>query len=250
MISILCIPLCVVFIYYYDPVMNFFQDHSEYIAALITLAFLFKMISKLIFALAFVPIGTFAKFIVAISSYSAIECALIYNSISILIEEIAFFVHRRYTKIPEELKKSKGFIKLKEKLESWNLGKTEDSEIPKFWIQFLEIFFIQNAFGVPDTATMLYYAILTRYSSWAFYLGTTISYFSVNLVKNYAWMIAFKAIRHLKSFKDLSNLSSSLSKEETYVIIAISSIGIIWIIYKLCLSRRASQQMVHASSEI
>lgn len=33
------------------------------------------------------------------------------------------------------------------------------------WMLFMEIFSVQNAFGVPDTGTMLYYAVVSQVSA-------------------------------------------------------------------------------------
>ncbi len=201
-------------------------------AWILVFAFFFKLCSKLIFALAFVPIGTLTKFCTAVLPISAISAALVYNSISTGIEIVAFVFHRRFTKISQEMIKSPQFQKLWKKLESWTQSQRDQT---KAWVQILEIFFIQNAFGVPDTATMLYYAVLTEYFSFSFAIGTSISYFSITLLKSYAWMIALRALMRLGSYsyQDLSNLQSEFSPEERYTIIIAGSLGIAWIIFKM-----------------
>jgi hypothetical protein len=42
---------------------------------------------------------------------------------------------------------------------------------------------VQNAFGVPDTGTMLFYALCTDYPLWIFASATLMSYMSVGMVK-------------------------------------------------------------------
>jgi hypothetical protein len=217
---------------YLNQVISWIKQGSDRIAGFIVLAFLMKLLSKLIFGLAFVPIGTLTKFVVALLDISATSAALVYNSVSAVIEIIAFIFHRRFTKISEEMMNSKQFQKLKEKLESLAIQKRDHT---KLWVQILEIFFIQNGIGIPDTATMLYYAVISTYSLFSFAIGTLLSYFSINLLKSYAWMIALRALFSINSFsyEDLSNIQSAFSPQERYAIIIVGSIGIIWLVFKV-----------------
>jgi hypothetical protein len=176
----------------------------------VPVGFLAKLFSKIVFAFAFLPIGTLYKLVHALLPVNEWLAAALYGALSGVIEGIAFAFHRKYSKMNEDgedagkiIAKLRGSMSSLVELQASGARpsvlppmRAESQTVQKAlgsvvslaiaaskWQQFVEIFCVQNAFGVPDTGTMLFYACATDFEAWIFFTTTFLSYLSIGLVK-------------------------------------------------------------------
>jgi len=240
------IPVIALFFIYPQYVLEFIIEHATLIQVLGPLVML---LSKIFYALAFLPIGTLYKFTIGVLDIeSSLVVALIYEAISTVVETLGFQYHRIYGKLPdiEELHKFKK--KLRRYSHSLDFGEsgednlTDDRNLSTAKKLF-EIYMIQNAWGVPDTPTTIYFATATNWSILIFAAGTFASKFTIGLMKVTAWIIALRQVQvtieenpggGLSAWDLLLAVDDDLSLAETICIVVVSGVGALVCVYRVC----------------
>jgi len=241
------IPTLVLFAIYPQYVLEFIIEHATIIQVLGPFV---RILSKIIYALAFLPLGTLYKFAIGVLDieYSFVV-ALIYQAISTICEVIAFKYHRVYGKLPD-VQELDRFKKKVEKFR-YNLDHTESDGTEKLvddrslstLKKLLEIFMIQNAWGVPDTPTTIYFATATNWPIFIFAAATVASNFTIGLIKVTAWIIALRQVQStieenpeggLSAWDLLLGLDDDLSLAETVCIGVVSGVGFLICVYRVC----------------
>jgi len=192
--AIVGIPCVVLFLTHVEQILEFVINHATLFQVV---GALLKLMGKIFYILAFLPFGTLYKFAIGLLDIdSNLLTALIYQLVSTAVEIVAFQFHRTYGKLPD----FKEFRKVKQKLKMFS-ATMEDDEESKFnqnisaVKKVLEIFLIQNCWGMPDTGTTIYFATATNYSVILFSLGTLGSNISIGLLKGTAWIIALRQVQ-------------------------------------------------------
>jgi len=241
------IPTWVLFTIYPQYVLEFIIEHATLIQVLGSFV---RILSKIIYVLAFLPLGMLYKFAIGVLDikYSFVA-ALIYQAISTVCEVIAFKYHRVYGKLPDVQE----LDQFKKKIEKYryNLDHTESDGTEKLvddrslstLKKLLEIFMIQNAWGIPDTPTTIYFATATNWSIFIFAAATFASNFTIGLIKVTAWIIALRQVQfmieenpdgRLSAWDLLLGLDDDLSLAETICITIVSGVGFVICVYRVC----------------
>jgi len=232
---VLGVPLIALFLRYAAPVVAFVEQHAYVFVAVGALV---KLASKLLFALAFLPIGTLYKFAHALLPLPTIAAAAVYGGASALVEVVAFAFHRRFTRVPRDGALARRIVDV-----------VKREQRAPWYLQLVEVYAIQNATGVPDTLTMIYFACLTEHYMIVFFVATLASYLTIGLIKNYAQLLALRALAKLAATGDVDALldaAGELGEFETVLVAVVGAFGIVAVAYKLyqcvagpCGARRA-----------
>jgi len=247
------IPAAILFAMYPQYILQFIIDHATVIQVLGPFV---RILSKIFYVLAFLPLGMLYKFAIAVLDIeSNFVIALIYEAISTVCEIIAFQYHRIYGKLPdiEELQRFKNkleqFRHTLDHAESAETSKSNSNEKPiddrtlSTAKKLVEMYMIQNAWGVPDTPTTIYFATATNWSVYIFAASTFASNFTVGLLKMMAWIIALRQVQNtieqnphggLSAWDLLLGLDDDLSTAETVLILVVSAVGFLVCVYRAC----------------
>jgi len=241
------IPAIVLFSIYPQYILEFVIKHATVIQVFGPLV---RILSKIFYALAFLPLGTLYKFAIGVLDIeSNFVVALIYEAISTVCEIIAFQYHRVYGKLPdiEELHKFKKKLRQFRHSLDFKGNDGEDKLIDDRTLstakKLLEIYMIQNAWGVPDTPTTIYFATATNWSIFIFAASTFASNFTIGLIKVTAWIIALRQVQvtieenpggGLSAWDLLLELDDDLSLAETICITTVSGVGFLVCVYRAC----------------
>jgi len=225
------IPCVVLFLTNVEQILEFVIDHATFFQVI---GALLKLMGKIFYILAFLPFGTLYKFAIGLLDIdSNLLTALIYQLVSTAVEIVAFQFHRTYGKLPDV----KELSKVKQKLKMFSAS-MEDDEESKFNLNLsaakkvLEIFLIQNCWGMPDTGTTIYFATATNWSLFLFSLGTLGSNLSVGLLKGTAWIIALRQVQEKiendadeNAWEMLTGLDEKLSATEKGCLLIVGLFG-------------------------
>jgi len=242
------IPAVILFSIYPQHILQFIIDHATLIQVLGPFV---KILSRIFYALAFLPLGALYKFVIGVLDIeSNWVVALIYEAISTVCEIIAFQYHRVYGKLPdiEELqsfkKKLEQFRHTLDHGESVKSGNNErliDDRTLSTVRKLLEIYMIQNAMGVADTLTTIYFATATNWSVYIFAASTFASNFTIGLIKVTAWIVALRQVQYtieqnpdggLSAWDLLLGLDDDLSTGETILVLSVSVVGFLVCAYR------------------
>jgi len=247
---VLGIPALVLFALYPQYVLEFIVEHATIIQIVGALV---RLLSKILYALSFLPLGTLYKFAIAVLNIdSNIVVALIYEVISTVCEIIAFQYHRVYGKLPDidELNKFKKKLSEFRSSLDFNEDGVHDGDSDKLnegtlstSRKLFELYLIQNAWGVPDTPTTIYFATATNWPIWIFAVGTFASNFTIGLIKVTAWIIALRQVQDkikdnpdggLSAWDLLLGIDDKLSLPEKICIMGVSICGFLVCVYRGC----------------
>jgi len=242
------IPAVILFAIYPQHILEFIIDHATLIQVLGPFV---RILAKIFYALAFIPLGILYKFAIGVLDIeSNLLVALIYEAISTVCEIIAFQYHRMYGKLPdiEELQRFKKKLEQfrhtldhAESAESSSKEELIDVRTLSTVRKLIEIYMIQNAWGVPDTPTTIYFATATNWSVYIFAASTFASNFTIGLLKLTAWIVALRQVQNtieqnpdggLSAWDLLLGLDDDLSTAETILILLVSAIGTLVCAYR------------------
>jgi len=242
------IPAVILFSIYPQHILQFIIDHATLIQVLGPFV---RILSRIFYALAFIPLGTLYKFAIGVLDIeSNWVVGLIYEAISTVCEIIAFKYHRVYGKLPDieelqsfkkKLEQFRNTLDDGESVKSGNNEKLIDDRTLSTVRKLLEIYMIQNAMGVPDTLTTIYFATATNWSVYIFAASTFASNFTIGLIKVTAWVVALRQVQYtieqnpdgrLSAWDLLLGLDDDLSTGETILVLSVSVIGFLFCLYR------------------
>jgi hypothetical protein len=96
--SIIVVPMIILFFLKTSAVLNFLVEYRNEFS--VVGAFM-KLLSKLVYSFAVLPIGTLYKFVLAMLPVNIWLAAFLYNIISAVVEALAFAFHRKFSQLPE-----------------------------------------------------------------------------------------------------------------------------------------------------